>query len=90
MRMAVMLIAVAALAVCALAPRHQSADATKVMIPIAQGDELAAFGVSSVPMETTADQASALDENEALATVLLKYWKYTLCRSGTPPPVHYH
>jgi hypothetical protein len=85
----IMLMAVPAFAVCAFAPRHQAADATKVMVPIAQGDELAAYGVSSVPMEVTADQTPALAEGEAPTTVLLKNWKYTLNRSGTPPPVKY-
>jgi len=90
MRTAIMFMAVAVFAVCAFAPRHQTAEATKVMVPIAQGDELAALGISSVPMEATADQTSALAASEAPATVLLKNWKYTLNRSGTPPPVQYH
>jgi hypothetical protein len=83
---AAMMLAVPAFAISSIAPRVQPVEANKAFIPIAPGDELAAYGMQTPRQSVLA--AKHHDAREAESTVLLRNWEYTggpgHKRSGQP------
>jgi hypothetical protein len=81
------LLAVPAIAICSIAPWIQPVEANQNLIPIAPGDELAAYGMQSA--RQTAVVAKHTDElGQPQSIVFLRNWEYTggpgKKRSGQP------
>jgi hypothetical protein len=71
-----LLLAVPAFAVCSIAPRFQPAEANHNLIPIAPGDEWAAYGMQS-PRQPVAGTRHTDVPGQTESIVFLRNWEYT-------------